>query len=45
MHKYAKHIIQKGRIPKHGPPPSVDLVHGPLYGPGPWTTPVERPNC
>ena len=33
MHAYAKHIAQKGRIPKNGPPPSVDLVHGPLYGP------------
>ena len=22
---------------------SVDLVHGPLLGPGPWTTPVDRP--
>ena len=22
---------------------SVDLVHGPRRGPGPWTTPVEHP--
>ena len=22
---------------------TVDPVHGPLHGPGPWTTPVDHP--
>ena len=27
----------------HGPGTPVDPVHGPLHGPGPWTTPLDHP--
>ena len=44
MFQFVNHsaLVNDGRI-QNMDHLCVDLVHGPLRGPGPWTTPVDRP--